>query len=341
VRVSTSDQETVLVIGASGRHGGTGARVVERLQAAGRVVRALVRSDDDRAERLRQSGVQTLVGDLHDRRTLLPALDGADSVYVAYPVAAGIVDALMNVASVIREQGSSPHVVIMGSGAADPNSPSGIARAHALSEELLLQLGVNITAVRGSAFFYENVLGFHADAIRETGVFANSYGASRPAWISGTDVADLCAAALLDPQSHADTPIVYPPGHELLSQQQIADIVSEETGREVRYQHISAADWSRQLEAASGGLPNHAMIEHITTNAAMCENDTTILRKDIDPSALEAASGRPPLTFRNFVRQHRAAFGAVTAKAGAAPLNDTSPLVRARKSSSPGEGRNR
>jgi uncharacterized protein YbjT (DUF2867 family) len=313
--VSNSDQETVLVIGATGRHGGTGARVVERLQAAGRLVRALVRSDDERAERLRQSGVQTLVGDLHDRRTLLPALDGVDSVYVAYPVAAGIVDALANVASVIRELGTSPHVVIMASGAADPNSPSGIARAHALSEELLLQLGVNFTAVRGSAFFYENVLVLHAYAIRQIGVFANSFGESRPAWISGTDVADLCASALLDPQSHADTPIVYPPGHELLSQQEIADIVSEETGREVRYQHITADEWSRQLQAASGGLPNHSMIEHITTNAAMCENDTTILRKDIDPSALAAASGRPPLTFRNFVRQHRTAFGALTANA--------------------------
>ena len=312
--VSDSDQEVVLVIGATGRHGGTGARVVERLQAAGRAVRALVRSDDERAERLRQSGVQTLVGDLHDRRTLLPALDGADSVYIAYPVAAGIVDALMNVASVIREQGSSPHVVIMASGAADPNSPSGIARAHDLSEELLLQLGVNFTAVRGSAFFYENILMLHADSIREAGVIANSYGDARPAWISGTDVADLCAAALLDPQSHANTPIVYPPGHELLSHQEIADIVSEETGREVRYQHITADEWSRQLQAHSGGVPNHAMIEHITTQAAMCENNTTILRKDIDSSALEAASGRPPLTFRNFVRQHRAAFGAVTAK---------------------------
>jgi len=311
--VSNSDQETVLVIGATGRHGGTGARVVERLQAAGRLVRALVRSDDERAERLRQSGVQTLVGDLHDRRTLLPALDGVDSVYVAYPVAAGIVDALANVASVIRELGTSPHVVIMASGAADPNSPSGIARAHALSEELLLQLGVNFTAVRGSAFFYENILRMHAYAIRQIGVFANSFGVSRPAWISGTDVADLCASALLDPQSHADTPIVYPPGHELLSQQVIADIVSEETGREVRYQHITADEWSRQLQAHSGGLPNHAMITHITTQATMCANNTTILRKDTDPSALAAASGRPPLTFRNFVRQHRSAFGAATA----------------------------
>jgi uncharacterized protein YbjT (DUF2867 family) len=315
VTASTSDQETVLVIGATGRHGGTGARVVERLQAAGRLVRALVRADDDRAQRLRESGVQTQVGDLHDRRTLLPALDGAGSVYVAYPVAAGIVDALANVASVIRELGTSPHVVIMGAAAADHNSPSGIARAHALSEELLLQLGVNFTSVRGSAFFYENVLMLHSDAIRETGVFANSFGDARPAWISGTDVADLCATALLDPQSHANTPFIYPPGHELLSQQQIADIISEETGREVRYQHITADDWSRQLQAHSGGLPNYAMIAHITTQAAMCENNSTILRKDIDPSALAAASGRPPLTFRNFVRQHRSAFGAVTANA--------------------------
>jgi hypothetical protein len=57
------------------------------------------------------------------------------------------------------------------------------------------------------------------------------------------------------------------------------------------------------------------MIAHITTMGQMCENNTTILRNDTDPSALEAASGRPPLTFRNFVRQHRSAFGAVTAKA--------------------------
>src|SRR5258707_7333129 len=100
--VSNSNQETVLVIGATGRHGGTGARVVERLQAAGRLVRALVRSDDDRAQRLRESGVQTLLGDLHDRRTLLPALDGAESVYVAYPVAAGSAAPPTDSASVIH-----------------------------------------------------------------------------------------------------------------------------------------------------------------------------------------------------------------------------------------------
>ena len=257
--VSPSDQETVLVIGATGRHGGTGARVVERLQAAGRAVRALVRSDDDRAQRLRESGVQTLVGDLHDRRTLRPALDGAESVYVAYPVAAGVATALANVASVTHELESSPHMVINSHGTGNLDSPSGISREFALGEELMIDLGVNVTVLRIGAFFYENVLLAHSGAIRETEVFANCFGDARPAWISATDAAELCVTALLEPQAYANTPIVYPPGHERLSQQQIADIISEETGRDVRYQYITAEEWTRQLKAAavhSGGLVN-------------------------------------------------------------------------------------
>jgi len=60
---------------------------------------------------------------------------------------------------------------------------------------------------------------------------------------------------------------------------------------------------------------NDAMIQHLPTHARMMADNTTIARMDTDPSALAAASGRPPLTFRNFVRQHRSAFGAVTANA--------------------------
>src|SRR5246127_2874301 len=276
---SNSDQETVLVIGATGRHGGTGARVIERLHAAGRLVRALVRSDDDRAQRLRESGVPTLVGDLHDRRTLLPALDGAESVYVAYPVAAGVATALANVASVIRELGSSPHVVINSHGTVDHNSPSGISREFALGEELMLELGVNVTVLRISAFFYENVLLAHSAAIRETGVFANCFGDARPAWISATDAADLCATALLAPLTYANCPIAYLPGFERLSHQQIADIISEETGRDVRYHYIPPDEWTRQLKAAavhSGGLVNDAMIQHLPTHAGMVADNTSI-----------------------------------------------------------------
>ena len=206
----------------------------------------------------------------------------------------------------------------MSHGTGDLDSPSGISREYALGEELMLDLGVNVTVLRIGAFFYENVLLAHSGAIRETGVFANCFGEPARPGSAPRDAADLCATALLEPQAYAKTPIVYPPGHELLSQQEIADIISEETGREVRYQYITAEEWTRQLKAAavhSGGLVNDAMIQHLPTHARMMEDNTTIAaRMDTDPSALAAASGRPPLTFRNFVRQHRSAFGAVTAK---------------------------
>src|SRR5262245_32865177 len=130
--MSSNDQGPVLIFGATGRHGGTGARVIERLKAAGRSVRAVVRTDDERAEQLRQSGVRTRVGNMHDRRTLVPALEGVSSVYVAYPVAAGVALALANVASVIHELGSSPHVVVNSHGTVALNSPSGISREFAI-----------------------------------------------------------------------------------------------------------------------------------------------------------------------------------------------------------------
>ena len=80
------------------------------------------------------------------------------------------------------------------------------------AEELLIELGVNFTSVRGGAFFYENVLLLHSDAIRETGVFANCFGDARPAWISATDAADLCVTALLEPQSLRQDPDRLPAG---------------------------------------------------------------------------------------------------------------------------------
>jgi hypothetical protein len=107
----------------------------------------------------------------------------------------------------------------------------------------------------------------------------------------------LCVTALLEPQTYAQSPIVYPPGFERLSQQQIADIISEETGRDVRYQYITPDEWTRQLKAAavhSGGLVNDAMIQHLPTHARTFEDNTTIARMDTDPWALAAASGRPP-----------------------------------------------
>ena len=59
-----SIEAPILVTGASGRIGGVGREVVEILRRRGLPVRALVRSEDDRAEALRATGAEVVVGDL-------------------------------------------------------------------------------------------------------------------------------------------------------------------------------------------------------------------------------------------------------------------------------------
>ena len=65
-----SIEAPILVTGAAGRVGGVGRKVVEILRQRGLPVRALVRSDDDRAESLRAAGAEVVVGDLTCTRTL-------------------------------------------------------------------------------------------------------------------------------------------------------------------------------------------------------------------------------------------------------------------------------
>ncbi|MFG3085578.1 NmrA family NAD(P)-binding protein [Streptomyces parvulus] len=70
------DAGPILVTGATGRHGGTGGHVVNDLLARGLGIRALVRTRDERDERLASLGAHVVVGDFADHDSLLGALDG-------------------------------------------------------------------------------------------------------------------------------------------------------------------------------------------------------------------------------------------------------------------------
>ena len=59
----------ILVTGAAGSIGGVGRTVVELLRQRDLPVRALVRRDDARAEALRATGAEVVVGDLTRRKT--------------------------------------------------------------------------------------------------------------------------------------------------------------------------------------------------------------------------------------------------------------------------------
>jgi uncharacterized protein YbjT (DUF2867 family) len=312
-----TDATPILVIGATGRHAGTGSTVVDRLLAQGHLVRAMVRTDDDRAADLRRRGAATVVADLHDRASLIPAATGASAVYFTYPVAAGAVPAAANLASVLRDIGSTAHLVVMSMVVSSVDSPSRLGQAQAVAEQIFDWAGLNPTVLRFAALFHENILLLHGATIREKGLIANSFGESSAPWISGSDAADVTVAHLLAPRPAA-TQISYPPPAEMISHAELARIISAETGRPVRYEHISAANWRRVLEidaeTSPGSAINNAMAQHISIIGAASSRRSEPLVAP-DQHALTVMLNRPPTPFADFVRHNLHRFTPTPARA--------------------------
>lgn len=76
----------ILVTGAAGRLGGVGGQVVDILRGRDLPVRALVRSEDDRAEALRALGAEVVVGDLTRPGDIARALNGCRRMYFGMSV---------------------------------------------------------------------------------------------------------------------------------------------------------------------------------------------------------------------------------------------------------------
>ncbi|MET0698257.1 MAG: NmrA family NAD(P)-binding protein [Mycobacterium sp.] len=301
---------TVLVTGATGTHGRTGQRVVDQLLAATLNVRVLVRRESAKSDELRALGAEIHVGDLHNRASLLGALDGVQGAYFTYPIAGGIVSAAGNFASAIRALDIAPRVVVMSMGPSSPDSPSHLGRAAALAEEIMGWSGINPTVLRVAGFFFENIGLLHAQTIKSHGVIRNNFGDGAAPWISGQDSADLGVAALLRPELFAERSIHYLPGAELLSHLEIAKALAAELDRSVEFESISREQWHAELVelAASGdGAVNTDMAAHIS-NLGSVLGSGKAPRLVPDAARLEALLGRPPMTFADYLHSQRDVF---------------------------------
>lgn len=260
-----SIQNKYLVLGATGRHGGTGRFVAEDLKARGHAVRALVRQDDERSRSLAALGIETIVGDLHDRASLRPALNGITAAYFTYPIAAGAVDGAANFAAAARESGLK-RVVVMSMAVARPESPSALGRAHWLAEEVLQWAGLETINLRIAALFAENIDLLHGGDLVEGGVLKNSFGDLPLSWITGDDAGRLAVAALLHPERLEGETTIYPSGGAQVSHGEIAQALSRKLGRSVRHETVSGREWADSLKQRSlvDGRLNPDMADHIS-----------------------------------------------------------------------------
>ncbi len=283
----------ILVTGATGN---IGSEVVRLLLAEGARFRALLR-DPAKAEALVAKGVEVVIADLGRPETLPAAFAGVEKLFLVAPLATDQVEMRRNAIRAAKAAGVRQVVMSTGLGA-DPDSPFRLGRMHGENQRDLQESGMAWTFLQPT-FFMQNLL-MSAAEIRDHGTFHLPLDGGRVSWIDARDIAAVGVRALLDGGfENRALPLT---GPEALGGEEMARIFTDVLGREVRYLPVRLEDAKRAMRAA--GMPEE-LAEGLAELWALAPAGH--LAQVLD--TVERVTGRPARGFREFVSDHRAAFG--------------------------------
>jgi NAD(P)H dehydrogenase (quinone) len=216
-----------LVTGATGA---TGSAVVSLLLDRGMKVRALVHSEDERAQALRERGVEVIKGDLLDFESVRSSLEGIYSAYFVYPIVPGILQATAYFAQAAREVHLNA-IVNMSQISARREAKSHAAQDHWLAERVFDWSGVPVTHLRPT-FFAEWSLRWAASYA--SGKLLLPFGTGRHAPVAAIDQARVIVNILVSPEEHKGE--IYPLyGEKEFSFAEITAEVGRVLGKQIDY----------------------------------------------------------------------------------------------------------
>ena len=285
---------------AGGRQGKTGRHVSEMLLKRGIPVRAFVRKIDERSDQLRALGAEIFEGDFLDVRSVKRAVQDVSSVYFAYPVQDGLLEATAAMAVAAREAGISRLVnLVMLQSSVDAPTPR--MRQNYLSEQVFEWAGIGAVHVRATVF-YENL----GSQVR---LSLPAQGAVRLPWgkentvlplVAAEDVARVAVGLLTSPSLTAGT--AYPVIGTVISLREIIATFGSVLAKDVRYEEIADDEWRR--DALARGYNAHAL-EHLSAlwKALRAAGLDPQIARFAVTDTIEKLGGAKPKTFETFVRE--------------------------------------
>lgn len=285
---------------AGGKQGKTGRQVSEMLLKRGIPVRAFVHKIDERSEQLRALGADVFEGDFLDVRSVQRAVQGTSSVYFAYPVQDGLLDATAAMAVAAREAGITRLVnLVMFQSSTDAPTPR--MRQNYLSEQVFEWAGIGAVHVRATVF-YENLASLVRLSLPAQGAVRLPWGKEQTVLplVAAEDVARVAVGLLTSPSLTAGT--AYPVVGTVISLQDIIATFGRVLGKNVRYEEISDEQW--RSDALGRGLNTHAL-EHLSSlwkalrSAGLDPERARFAVTD----TIEKLGGAKPKGFETFVRE--------------------------------------
>jgi len=277
------------MIGVAGATGGLGSRVAARLAERGVEQRLIVR-DPARAPSLPGAEVVQAAG-YDDSEAMRRAFDGVDVLFLP---SAGEhpdrVNALHRPAVEAAVAAGVERLVYTSFLGAAPDCTFTFGRDHFHTEKLIREAGIGFTFLRDS--IYLDFVPFFAGA---DGVIRGPAGDGRVAAVARDDIADVALAALLSDE-HAGAAYELS-GGEAFTMTEAAEIITRETGREVRFVNETLEE-ARESRRPSGA-PDWEIEGWVTTYAAIAAGEL-----DVVTDHVERIAGHPPMTLPELLERH-------------------------------------
>jgi uncharacterized protein YbjT (DUF2867 family) len=299
---------------AGGRQGRTGRHVSEMLLKRGVPVRAFVHQIDERSDQLRALGAEIFEGDFLDIRSVQRAVQGVSSIYFAYPVQDGLLDATAAMAVAAREAGI-PRLVNLVMLQSSVDAPTPRMRQNYLSEQVFEWAGIGAAHIRATVF-YENLRSLVRLSLPAQGAIRLPWGSENTVLplVAGEDVARVAVGLLTSASLPANA--AYRLIGTAISLKEIIATFGRVLGKDIRYEEISDDEWRR--DALARGYGQHA-VEHLS---ALWK---ALRAAGLDPErarfavtdTIEKVGGAKPKTFEAFVREQQNELAAQPAAASA------------------------
>jgi NAD(P)H dehydrogenase (quinone) len=279
-----------------------GRSIVAMLRQRGVPVRALVHREDQRADALRATGAEVVVGDLTSGADVDRALAGCRRIYFGMSVSATYLEATVIAAAVARQRGDlevfvniSQMTVSQMTLTKMTDSPQ--HRQQLLGEQVLNWSGLPVVHVRPTVFL-ENPFftDWAAQSIARDGTIRLPFGSGKTSPVAAQNVAEVVTIILTNPSVHLGK-IYELTGPRSEDMHAITAEYSAALGRTITYVDVPIDQWRDDLRKFN--LPEH-VFEHLLTMARLhADNRYDRITHDVD-----AITGRPALSVRDFVAQH-------------------------------------
>ncbi|HEV8389564.1 MAG TPA: SDR family oxidoreductase [Dongiaceae bacterium] len=293
--MANAQNPTFLVTGAGGQ---LGRRVVQLLAEAkpGKLI-AATRNPGKLADLARQ-GIEVRKADFDDPASLSAAFQGVDRLLLVSTddlATPGKRLAQHRAAVAAAEKAGIKHVVYTSAPAPHPTAASSLIDDHFWTEQALIGSTPDWTILRDNLYTDLLLMGLpHAVA---TGQLFTAAGTGGRNYVTREDCARTAAAALVSANGKQ---ILDVNGPAPVTQDEIAAIASEVTGKKVTHIPVSPDDLRKGL--AGAGLPPF-LIEALVA----FDMDAARGYHAVNATTVKDLTGREPVSVRSFLAEHRAA----------------------------------